>query len=191
MSEYLVEAGHFYSCNGPSNISLQTWELGKELARSLNGLLALYIDDFHQTQPLLAPDEYFLPPGQAKTTEITMIAEADYVFLESDMAKLSPKSADKLVAGGVAKIKKDVLAYQGHRIGQYAGGVLVPSCVLLDYVLLEQKAKLAANNITVLPEVYEHQQLQLEQLAHLAPIDGLKSYNAVLLMPQSQKVQAS
>lgn len=181
MSEYLVEAGHFYSCNGPSNISLKLWSMGKGLAHRIGAKTALFIDNYHAEQNYIAPGEKFFDEDISQIIGGMMICSADYIFRESDIAKLAPAVAEKFKEEKIAKMKGDTLSASGIRLGTYVGGVMMPSCVMMDYVLLEEKSKIAPKNIILLPDIYEKEQKQLQQLVKLAAVEGLVSCEAKLV----------
>lgn len=55
----------------------------------------------------------------------------------------------------------------------------VPTCVLLDLLLLEQKSALGGAQVTILPETYSTQQAQLSAVLGRLTVPGLVSYTSV------------
>jgi hypothetical protein len=114
----IIEAGHYYQVNGPSELSITGWEVGKEMAAHLpEAELALFIDDFHQTQPPLDPEDTFLDPDAAVVAAAGFESVADHVFSEAAFAVVAPQKAASLQSEGLVKVKKGILSAGGIRLG--------------------------------------------------------------------------
>jgi len=174
----VVEAGHFYSCTGPTNVSLQGWEIGKQLAaESEQPVMALFIDDHH-------PEMAFLQPGEVPASdgaEATLKTGADTVFYESVFAAQSLGAALALLDAGQIKSKKGVLGVGGVRLAELSPDkdALDPTCVFMDYLLVKEKAKIGGDQIVVLPAgSYESQQAKLGIVLSRLVVPEMTSYTA-------------
>jgi len=171
----LIEAGHYYSCDGPSNVSMKGWEIGKELALNNGALLALFVDDYHSEQGFLEEDEIFLGGNAVQAIQ----SEATHIFHESDIAKKAPAEIIGLLEDSKVKLKKGIVSADGVRLGAYSeGGFNSPTCTFLDYLLLCEKTKLAGNQTVVLPSAYEKQQANLSKVIAKLVIPTLSSYKS-------------
>ncbi len=184
--DHLIEAGHFYECNGPSNMSLKGWQIGKDRAEDYypDAEMALYIDDYHAEQPYLEKGEVFSDEeGGAEE----MIAQADHVFYEREVAAAAPLKFDELLVFGNSniKVKKGVATIAGIRLGEVdeADELFNPTCAFLDYVLLCIKAGIAPTHATVLPATYEKQQTNLLKVLGKLDVPGLSGYTVILFEP--------
>lgn len=178
----IIEAGHFYSVNGPSQASLKGWQIGKELAADLpNSGLVLFVDDYHNEQDFLEPGDTFLSTEEAELAAEAMKQEAAHVFSEADIAKNAPAKVGELLDDGAVKLKKGVVSVLGVRLGtmfDHKTETFKPTCVFLDYMLLGQKAELAPDQVTVLPDTYQKQQGNLAVVLGQLVIPSLTSYEA-------------
>jgi hypothetical protein len=181
----IIEAGHFYSVNGPSAASLKGWQLGKELATSLpHADLALFIDDYHDQQAFLVPGDSFLGSEEASVAAQTMLLEADHVFSEAEIAAMAGAKALELLNTSEVKLKRN-------KVSTLTGGIVLgslvdgdissfsPRCVFLDWMLLAEKADLGEEQVIVLPATYQKEQAQLKVVLDQLPVPkmtgGLKS----------------
>lgn len=178
----VIEAGHFYSVNGPSQASLKGWQIGKELADTLpSSGLVLFVDDYHNEQDFLEPGDAFLSTEEAEAAAETMQKEAAHVFSEADIAKGASTKIDELLNDGAVKLKKGVVSVAGVRLGtmfDHKTETFKPTCVFLDYMLLGQKTELAPDQVTVLPDTYQKQQGNLAVVLGKLVIPNLASYEA-------------
>lgn len=114
----IIEAGHYYQVNGPSQLSMKGWEIGKDLAAGQPGAeLVLFVDDHHQEQTFLEPGDSFLDPEEASKAASKLLDEADYVFSEAAFAEAAPAKVSGLLEDGLVKLKKGVLSVGGVRLG--------------------------------------------------------------------------
>ncbi len=180
--ETIIEAGHFYSVNGPSQASLKGWQIGKELATNLpNSGLVLFIDDYHDEQDFLEPGDTYLGNEEAELAAETMKQEATHVFSETEIAKVAPTKVGELLDDGAVKLKKGVVSVSGVRLGtmfDHKTETFKPTCVFLDYMLLGQKAELASDQVTILPDTYQKQQGNLAVVLGQLVIPSLANYEA-------------
>lgn len=114
----IIEAGHYYKVDGPSVLSIKGWEIGKEIATNQpDTKLALFVDDYHQSQDYLEPGDGFLDPEQAESITVQMQQEADYTFSEAAIAQEAPQTMNGLLDASLVKLKKGVLSVAGVRLG--------------------------------------------------------------------------
>lgn len=114
----IVEAGHYYSVNGPSVLSMKGWEIGKDLvANEANAELALFVDDYHQEQTFLEPGDTFLGEDEGQQALDRLAVEADHIFSEAVLAEVAPQKMSELLEDGSVKLKKGVLTAGGVRLG--------------------------------------------------------------------------
>lgn len=176
----IIEAGHFYSVNGPSQASLKGWQIGKELAATLyDAGLVLFVDDYHNEQDFLEPGDAFLSTEEAESAAEAMKQEAAHVFSEADIAKSAPTKVGELLDDGAVKLKKSVVSVSGVKLGTMVDirtETFKPTCVFLDYMLLGRKAELAADQVTILPDTYQKQQGNLTIVLGKLVIPGLGNY---------------
>jgi hypothetical protein len=176
----VIEAGHFYSVNGPSHASLKGWQIGKELAATLpNSELVLFVDDYHNEQDFLEPGDAFLSADEAMIAAEVMKQEAVHVFSEADIAKNAPTKVGELLDERAVRLKKGVVSVSGVRLGtmfDLKTETFKPTCVFLDYMLLSKKAELAPNQVTILPETYQKQQGSLAVVLGQLVVPGLTNY---------------
>lgn len=189
----VIEAGHYYQVTGPSKSSMKGWGIGKKLAAEIDAELVLFVDDYHKTQDYLEPGDSFLTPEEQTAALQVMSMEADHMFSEASIASGAASQAIKLHQSGKIKHKKGVLSWNGSRLGSTDAGelsTLQPTCVFLDYLFLEQKTTLAAEQIVVLPDIYIPEQQQLGAMLGALTIPGLVSYTGVFFDIQSDAIQA-
>jgi hypothetical protein len=186
----VIEAGHYYAVQGPSNVSLMGWEKGQELASvSGDSKQVLFVDDYHTAQPFLCDDEEFFTCSQSAAVVGRMHAEADKVYLESTFAAQATTAAETLLETRMAKLKKSVLSVAGIRLGQYdpdSQEDFLPTCVLLDFLFLQAKVQLGGDQVVILPHTYKAQQKQLETVLDRIAIPDLKSYEPIFFSPEPQ-----
>lgn len=181
----VIEAGHYYEVHGPSSLSLLGWEIGKKLIAELNAdSLVLFIDDYHQMQYFEEPGDTFLGSSVAHEEAAIMQSEADIVYMESVFAAQALANVTELLeAGGLVKKRGDSITANGARLGTITAndlGTFVPTCTFLDYLFLCEKANHGENQIVVLPEIYQHQQDQLDRVVQKIGVHGLSSYLPIL-----------
>lgn len=114
----IVEAGHYYSVNGPSVLSMKGWEIGKDLvANESDAELALFIDDYHHEQTFLERGDTVLGENEGQQAAEGLSIEADHIFSESALAESAPQKMSELLENGLVKLKKGVLTAGGVRLG--------------------------------------------------------------------------
>lgn len=114
----MIEAGHYYQVQGPSNASMQGWEIGKELAASMpQAELALFIDDYHERQDFMVQGDSFLEPEDAELAVKEMKETASMVLYESDFASIAAQQISQLHDEGLVKEKQGVFKVGGVRLG--------------------------------------------------------------------------
>jgi hypothetical protein len=176
----IIEAGHFYSVNGPSAASLKGWQLGKQLAAGLSDAgLALFVDDYHKEQTFLEPGDSYLGDEEAEAAVQTMTQEADHVFSEAAIARGASEKIHGLLEDGAVKVKRGTVSVAGIRLGtmfDHQTETFKPTCVFLDFMLIGEKAGLGPNQVTVLPETYEKEQAQLTTVLGQLVVPELSSY---------------
>lgn len=181
----IIEAGHFYSVNGPSVISVKGWEIGKDLAdKTPNSELAIFIDDFHHEQTFLESGDSFFDETEAQEIAQSMQLEAAHIFSESAIAEVATGKIIELLDQDDVALKKRVVSTKAGNItlGTVDNGdisTFKPRCVFLDYMLLGEKTKLGSQQITVLPETYTKEQTELEIVIGQLTIPNLVSYKSI------------
>lgn len=184
----VVEAGHYYAINGPSEASVQSWKIGQELVGDRpDGTLVLFVDDYHGKQPRLGEGDAFLQLEMAAGHAASMRTRADCVFSEAKLAQGAPYVLSDLLGAGLVE-ERDGRLLAGvvdvsTRIGR--NGTPVPACAFLDYMLLLKKVKLGGDQVTVLPSGYEREQGQLARLVKQLGVQGLESYAALFFDPNN------
>lgn len=183
----IIEAGHFYSVNGPTKFSVEGWQHGKEIAETMPpAQLALFVDDYHTTDTFHEPEYTLLDAEATETARQSMIVEADHVFYEAAIAKGAIAKAQDLLEDGSVKLKKGAVSVAGIRLGtmfDHKFETFKPTCTFLDYLLLGEKAKLSPMQITVLPYVYKKQQEQLKNILGYLAVPGLAMYEPYIFWP--------
>lgn len=181
--EHLIEAGHFYEVNGPTKASVVGWKIGQILTNTINDArLALFIDDYHTEQNFLEKGDYTL--NASKNIGKTMKNEADVIFYENDFYKKSKQRIIQLLDNSQVKLKRGQVSKSGIRLATINNkdlsldkATFTPTCTLLDFMLLEEKSKIAPHQTIVLPETYRHQQEGLKKILGSIAIDNLVSYS--------------
>jgi len=179
----VIEAGHFYTCTGPTSVSLQGWEIGKGLAGRTDGsALVLFVDDYHEASPFMLPGE--VSAGSEAETE--MKAGAGQIYYESVIAARSLSAVLELLDDGLVKLKKGAVSVGGVRWGTFTDDKkqFNPTCTLIDRLLVEEKATVGGDQVVVLPQSYEQQQGQLGIVLGKLVIPELTSYTVKLFDPR-------
>lgn len=183
MTDTVIEAGHYYKVNGPSEMSLKGWKIGKKLAANFdNSSLVLFVDDYHTEQTFLEPGDRYLPRDRADKAAQFMQDEADYCFSEANFAETAPRKIEELLDDGLVKSKKGVVTVGGVRLGSVVDNNISsfqPTCVFLDYMLLNAKTEHGETQITVLPDAYKSQQNQLLTVIGKLTVSNLSDYKSV------------
>lgn len=188
----IIEAGHFYSVNGPSIASVKGWHIGKELAANTPGAeLALFVDDYHTEQAFLELGDTFLEPEESSDVLEAMKGEADHVFSEAALAARAQTKMLELLSGNAIKQKRT-------KISTLTGGIVLgsltdkhnlqsfkPYCVFLDWMLLAEKAQLGGEQVIVLPDIYQKEQAQLALVANQLVVSGLTGLKSMFFSMQS------
>lgn len=187
----IIEAGHFYSVNGPSNASIKGWQIGKKIAAdTLGAELALFVDDYHVEQTFLEPGDVFPGQEEAKVWQEAMESEADHVFSESSLvASALPKMLELLDATAIKQKR--------NKISTLTGGIVLgsladkhdlqsfkPYCVFLDWLLLADKAQFGGGQVIVLPETYQKEQAQLATVTNQLIVPGLSGLTSMFFSMQ-------
>ncbi len=197
----VVEAGHFYTANGPSLHSLTGWQIAEHKAddwQRYGGktvLMALFVDDFHSSQPTVAQlgfdyegEETFFAGADAEAAVKRMVGWADLVFKENDFAAGAFDAVLPLVDQNLASTKKGVVTTKGVRLGSDFDPndpqSFQPTCVLLDYMLLCAKAQYGVDQYVVLPPWYLKQQRQLATVIGKLTVPKLAQYTCIYFVPQ-------
>jgi hypothetical protein len=179
----IVEAGHYYACTGPSALSMRGWGIGREILGSQSDAgLALLVDDYHSSQSFIDPGDVFLGPNEAEAAAAIMLVEADYIFSEADIAGTAITKMVQLLEASKVKSRKGVFSAGGVRLGSIAAGDMSsfsPTCVFLDFLLVEEKTTLAGDQIVVLPKTFSSQQAQLSVVLSKLVLPNLSSYSTV------------
>lgn len=114
----IIDAGHYYQVNGPSELSIKGWEIGKEISARQDAVeLILFVDDYHQEQVFIEPGDRFFEADYAARIADTMFSEADYVFREATLAGTALQSIWGLLEDGLVKPKRGVVSAGGVRLG--------------------------------------------------------------------------
>ena len=178
----IIEAGHYYSVNGPTMMSIKGWKIGKEIAADFpGGVMALFVDDYHTQQDFLESGDVFLSSIEGQIACALLHEEADMVFSEATLANDALMKMRTLEDSGLIKFKKGVFSSAGIRLGTMSEdqSEFLPTCVFLDYILLQEKVRVGGEQVIVLPDTYEHQQTQLAKVVESLTAPGLMGYTAV------------
>jgi hypothetical protein len=181
----MIEAGHFYECNGPSNVSMQGWQIGQARAEGdSEAAMALFIDDYHGEQAFVHEGEAFLGKREAEAVS----AQADHVFYERDIATEAAGKLEELLDGSAVKVRKGVVSVAGVRLCEISDSdeLNAPTCTFLDYVFLCKKTGIAPEQAVVLPGTYEKQQANLFKALEKLDLPNLADYTVILFEPDRE-----
>ena len=129
----------------------------------------------------MAEGEVVLDEATTQQAVETILQDADHVFSEAQIALGAGTAATTWAEAGLAKVKKGgILSASGIRLGSYQGEDFVPTCAMLDLLLVQEKLKLGSNQIVVLPESFSNQQQQVATLIQKVIFAGMPEAEAAV-----------
>ncbi len=166
MKKRIIEAGHYYSAHGPTDLSLLGVKIAKQVTTT-EDVLCLFIDDHHKNPP---QNELSVPVADLDHKFFSLILHESnmltpaYQLLEHLCSLPKKKRAEKS--------KNGQYFCSGFAITTVDG---VPLCVLLDAALTQIKHQMGFDEIiNILPYHYEEEQKNLFRLLAKILPDGVK-----------------